>query len=78
MVWRYDPILTNAACDVDFHCEAFARIAHALRDHTTTCMLGFIDHYRHVRGVLGALGIGTKSSGWPCRSAGQWRRRLSH
>ncbi len=36
MVWRYDPILTNAACDVDFHCEAFARIAHALRDHTTT------------------------------------------
>jgi len=58
VVWRYDPILTNAACDVDFHCEAFARIAHALRDHTTTCMLGFIDHYRHIRGVLGALGIG--------------------
>ena len=58
MVWRYDPILTNAACDVDFHCESFARIAHALRDHTTTCMLGFIDHYRHIRGVLGALGIG--------------------
>lgn len=58
VVWRYDPILTNAACDVDFHCESFARIAHALRDHTTTCMLGFIDHYRHIRGILGALGIG--------------------
>ena len=62
VVWRYDPILTNATCDVDFHCEAFARIAHALRDHTTTCMLGFIDHYRHIRGVLGALGIGPLQS----------------
>lgn len=57
VVWRYDPILTNAKYDVDFHCEAFAQIAHALRDHTETCMLGFIDHYRHIRSAVGALGI---------------------
>lgn len=57
VVWRYDPILTNAKYNVDFHCEAFARIAHTLRDHTQTCMLGFIDHYRHIRSAVGALGI---------------------
>lgn len=57
VVWRYDPILTNAKYNVDFHCEAFARIARALRDHTETCMLGFIDHYRHIRSAVGALGI---------------------
>lgn len=43
VIWRYDPILTNGKYDVGFHCEAFARIAHALRDHTAKCMLGFID-----------------------------------
>ena len=77
MVWRYDPILTNAACDVDFHCEAFARIAHALRDHTTTCMLGFIDHYRHIRGVLGALGIGPLQRDEIQRMAVSFRRTVA-
>lgn len=57
VIWRYDPILTNEKYDVEFHCEAFARIAHALRDHTERCMLGFIDHYRHIRGAVGLLGI---------------------
>ena len=32
---------------------SIARIACALRDHTAKCMLGFIDHYRHIRGALG-------------------------
>ena len=77
VVWRYDPILTNAACDVDFHCEAFARIAHALRDHTTTCMLGFIDHYRHVRGVLGARGIGPLQRDEIQRMAVSFRRTVA-
>ena len=58
VIWRYDPILTNGKYDVGFHCEAFARIARALRDHTAKCMLGFIDHYRHIRGALGELGVG--------------------
>lgn len=58
VIWRYDPILTNGKYDVGFHCEAFARIACALRDHTAKCMLGFIDHYRHIRGALGELGVG--------------------
>lgn len=37
---------------------SIARIARALRDHTAKCMLGFIDHYRHIRGALGELGVG--------------------
>ena len=45
MIWRYDPILTNEEYNVSFHQEAFARIAHELKDHTSKCMLGFIDHY---------------------------------
>ena len=44
VIWRYDPILTNEEYNVSFHQEAFARIAHELKDHTSKCMLGFIDH----------------------------------
>lgn len=49
VIWRYDPILTNEKYNVDFHKEAFAEIAFGLKDHTQRCMLGFIDHYQHIR-----------------------------
>lgn len=49
VIWRYDPILTNPTYNVDFHKEAFADIAYRLKDHTQRCMLGFIDHYTHIR-----------------------------
>ena len=49
VIWRYDPILTNEEYNVSFHQEAFARIADELKDHTAKCMLGFIDHYQHIR-----------------------------
>lgn len=49
VIWRYDPILTNEKYTVDFHREKFAGMAEALKDHTERCMLGFIDHYRHIR-----------------------------
>lgn len=62
VIWRYDPILTNERYNVDFHREAFDRIACELRDYTEKCMLGFIDHYRHVRRVLDGLHIGPLSS----------------
>jgi len=48
VVWRYDPILINDKYNVNFHKETFAYIAHELRDHTERCMLGFIDHYKHI------------------------------
>lgn len=49
VIWRYDPILTSPKYNTEFHKEAFAEIAEGLKDHTERCMLGFIDHYRHIR-----------------------------
>lgn len=57
VVWRYDPILTNEKYDVTFHKEAFAEIAEGLKDHTERCMLGFIDHYQHIRNAVDKFGI---------------------
>ena len=57
MIWRYDPILTNEEYNVSFHQEAFARIAHELKDHTSKCMLGFIDHYPHIRNSIQPFNI---------------------
>ena len=52
VVWRYDPILTNEQYTVTFHQDKFAEMAFALHDYTEKCMLGFIDHYPHVRSFL--------------------------
>lgn len=57
VIWRYDPILTNEKYNISFHKEAFARIANELRNHTERCMLGFIDHYRHIRSVTDKFNI---------------------
>lgn len=57
VVWRYDPILTNPNYNVDFHKEAFAQMADALKDHTEKCMLGFIDHYQHIRSTVSTFNI---------------------
>lgn len=57
VIWRYDPLFTNPTYTVDYHKEAFASIAYALKDHTQRCMLGFIDHYYHIRKDVGKFGI---------------------
>lgn len=57
VVWRYDPILTNQLYTVGFHQDKFAEMASALKDHTEKCMLGFIDHYPHVRASLREFNI---------------------
>lgn len=57
VVWRYDPILTNQLYTVGFHQDKFAEMASALKDYTEKCMLGFIDHYPHVRASLGEFNI---------------------
>lgn len=57
VIWRYDPLFTNEKYTPEFHKEAFARIAEELKDHTERCMLGFIDHYHHIRKAVGALHI---------------------
>lgn len=57
VIWRYDPILTNEKYNTDFHKTAFAAIATRLKDHTEKCMLGFIDHYKHIHAPLQARNI---------------------
>lgn len=57
VIWRYDPILTNEKYNTAFHREAFAGIAAQLQNHTETCMLGFIDHYPHIRTAARQLHI---------------------
>lgn len=57
VIWRYDPILTNKEFNVSFHKEAFAHIADGLKDHTERCMMGFIDHYQHIRSAVGQFNI---------------------
>lgn len=57
VVWRYDPIMTNEEFNVPFHIETFERIADGLKDHTERCMLGFIDHYQHIRSSVGQFNI---------------------
>lgn len=48
VIWRYDPVLTNSKYTVGFHQEKFAEIADKLKGYTNKCMLGFIDHYKHI------------------------------
>lgn len=57
VVWRYDPLLINKKYDISFHKEAFSEIADELKEHTERCMLGFIDHYHHIRNEVGKLNI---------------------
>lgn len=57
VIWRYDPILTNEVYTVSFHREKFAETAELLKEHTEKCMLGFIDHYRHIRPAIGKFNI---------------------
>lgn len=57
VIWRYDPILTNEVYTVSFHREKFAETAELLKEHTEKCMLGFIDHYRHIRPAVGKFNI---------------------
>lgn len=52
VIWRYDPILTNKKYTVAFHREHFDELADALRSYTDKCMLGFIDHYPHIRKTM--------------------------
>lgn len=57
VVWRYDPVWTDARYDVAFHAETFDRIATSLRGYTEKCMLGFLDSYHHIRRVIGDASV---------------------
>ena len=45
VIWRYDPIIISEKYPVDFHEEAFLRIAEKIGPHTGSCVISFVDSY---------------------------------
>lgn len=46
--WRYDPVFITDKYSLDFHLEAFERMAKELSGYTNTCIISFIDLYQKV------------------------------
>lgn len=57
LVWRYDPVLLSPEWTTARHREAFARFCHALRGCTDTCVVSFLDRYRHGDAFCRAHGV---------------------
>jgi len=50
VIWRYDPILINAKYTVDYHIQAFEKIARELHNYTRKVTISFIDtNYKAVK-----------------------------
>ena len=58
VIWRYDPILINEKYTVDYHVDAFGKIANTLRGFTRKVTISFIDtDYRGVKRNAKALAL---------------------
>jgi hypothetical protein len=47
VIWRYDPILLTDRYDLEFHGNAFSRMAKELSPYTERCVISFLDIYRN-------------------------------
>lgn len=47
--WRYDPIFITDKYSLDFHVDAFRKMAENLAGYTQTCVISFIDLYAKTR-----------------------------
>lgn len=47
--WRYDPIVLTSRYPLEFHLDAFARMASELEGFTDHCVISFIDLYEKTR-----------------------------
>lgn len=47
--WRYDPIFISEKYSVDYHIEAFEKMAKTLAGYTDSCVISFIDLYVKTR-----------------------------
>jgi len=55
VIWRYDPIVFTNRTGVEFHLEAYQRIAAALQGSTTRSVISIMDEYVKTRGRLNSL-----------------------
>ncbi|MBD5082997.1 MAG: DUF1848 domain-containing protein [Clostridiales bacterium] len=46
--WRYDPIFITEKYSLEFHLNAFEKMAKALSGYTNTCIISFVDLYKKV------------------------------
>ncbi len=49
MGWRYDPILVNEKYTIEFHLDAFEKMAKILAGYTDTCVISFLDLYEKTK-----------------------------
>lgn len=49
VAWRYDPILISDKYPLDFHIEAFSKMAENLKGYTEIAIISFIDLYAKTR-----------------------------
>ncbi|MDO5425533.1 MAG: DUF1848 domain-containing protein [Eubacteriales bacterium] len=49
VIWRYDPIFLSEKYSLEFHMEAFERMAAALEGYTECCVISFIDLYEKTK-----------------------------
>lgn len=55
VIWRYDPIVWSNITGLEFHRQAYERIARALRGYTRRSVISLLDIYRKAEKRLGAL-----------------------
>ncbi len=55
VIWRYDPILLTEQTNIQFHLEAYTRIAQVLQGHATRSVISVADDYSAARKRLKAL-----------------------
>lgn len=57
VIWRYDPIILTQKYSISYHLQAFSALARALSGYTETCVISFVDAYRHLQRISRALGF---------------------
>ena len=55
VVWRYDPIILSNRTPVEFHTEAFSRLANSLKGATSRVMISMMDFYPRMEPRLSSL-----------------------
>lgn len=63
VIWRYDPILINAAYTREYHLRAFREIAASLKGYTDRVVISFLDMYRKIEKNMERLGVCGQGTG---------------
>lgn len=57
VIWRYDPIFLSEKYTLDYHLEAFGKMADALAGYTERVVISFIDLYAKTKRNMAGLGM---------------------